>query len=196
MKNNADEQLVEAYLAGNDGALVELIGRYTKAIYSFCVRFVGQGSEAEDITQEVFIKVWKNLRKFDKTKKFKTWMYQIARYTAIDHLRSVKKTVDIDKFTEDESESEWERLVDSSPSPFDQLDIKEQADKIKQAINLLPEIYRTVLDLHLREEMTLAEISEVMKEKNDTVKSRYRRGLAMLRRLLANSVDSSGWRFK
>jgi len=191
MLGKSDEQLVLEYLANNEQSLAILITRHTKSVYHFVARFVGQGAEAEDVTQEAFIKVWKNLRKFDKAKKFRPWLFRIARNVAIDYLRARKQLVDLNKFTEDDDGDEFEVLPDLKPSPFDLLDIKEQQEKVSVAIMALPEIYRTVLDLHLREELTLAEVAETLGEKEDTVKSRYRRGLLRLRKLLANGLDPS-----
>jgi len=191
MENRLDEKLVADYLAGDEKALSALIERHTKGVYNFTARFLGYGAEAEDVAQETFIKVWKSSRKFDKTKKFKPWLYQIARHTAIDYLRTRKQMVDLNKFNEDEDGDSMDELPDLAPSLLDQLSAREQMEKIREAIAILPEIYRTVLDLHLREEMSLIEVAEVLGEKEDTVKSRYRRGLVRLRKLLTNGLDPS-----
>lgn len=180
MQQLSDEQLVAEYLSGKETALAVLIQRHTKSVLYFVARFCGFGSEAEDVTQEVFIKVWKNLKKFDKTKKFKTWLYRIARNTAIDHLRTKKQLVDLNKFSEDEEDG-WGELPDFTPSAFDSLVVREQVDKVQAAIAELPEIYRTVLDLYFREELSLAEIAEVLDEPVDTIKSRHRRGVVKLK---------------
>ena len=82
-----EEQLVRDYLKGDENSLEILIGQYLKPIYSFIYRYVGNASEAEDITQEVFVRVWKNLKKFDQNKKFKTWIFGIAKNASIDWLR-------------------------------------------------------------------------------------------------------------
>ncbi len=70
-----DEKLIADYLAGDEQSLELLIKQYLKPIYSFVSRYVGNGQEAEDITQEVFVRVWRSLKKFDQTKSFKTWVF-------------------------------------------------------------------------------------------------------------------------
>jgi RNA polymerase sigma-70 factor (ECF subfamily) len=85
-----DEKLVEAYLKGDKRALEILIKRYLKAIYNFAYKYVGK-EEAEDVTQEVFLKMWRNLKKFKKEKNFQSWLWTIARNTCFDFLRKKKK---------------------------------------------------------------------------------------------------------
>ncbi|MBI4159946.1 sigma-70 family RNA polymerase sigma factor [Candidatus Wolfebacteria bacterium] len=67
-----------------------LIRRYLKPIYGFTYRYVGAGQDTEDVTQETFVKVWRNLKKFDQNKSFKTWIFSIAKNTAIDFLKKKK----------------------------------------------------------------------------------------------------------
>ena len=89
MESN-DEEFIKEYLTGNEEALRALIDKYTQSIYNFTVRFTGVLS-APDVTQDVFIKVWKNLKKFDYTKaSFKTWIFTITRNTITDYLRKKK----------------------------------------------------------------------------------------------------------
>ena len=85
-----DKILIQQYLKGDEKSLEILIARYLKPIYSFVYKNVGNPSEAEDITQEVFIKIWKNIKKFDQNKNFKPWIFQIAKNTSIDFLRKKK----------------------------------------------------------------------------------------------------------
>ncbi len=92
MKTYTDEQLVTNYLKGDEESLEILIKRYLRPIYSFTFRFVGDSEIVEDITQEVFVKVWRNLKKFDKNKKFKTWIFTIAKNACLDWQKK-KKTL-------------------------------------------------------------------------------------------------------
>ena len=87
-----DKKLIQQYLKGDSKSLDFLIAKYLKMIYSFVYKNVGSQSDAEDITQEVFVKVWKNLKKFDQKKSFKPWIFQIAKNTSIDFLRK-RKTI-------------------------------------------------------------------------------------------------------
>jgi len=82
-----DSQLIADYLKGDEKSLEILFGRYLKPIYSFVYRFVGEGQEVEDVVQDIFLKVWRNLKKFDRSRSFKTWIFSIAKNTAIDYLK-------------------------------------------------------------------------------------------------------------
>ena len=86
-ENLADKKLIQQYLKGDEKSLEILVVKYLKLIYSFVYKNVGNPAEAEDITQEVFIKVWKNMKKFDQNKSFRPWIFQIAKNTSIDFLR-------------------------------------------------------------------------------------------------------------
>jgi len=163
----SDEQLVHQYLDGDEKALEILIGNYLKPIYSFVYRYTGSASDAEDITQDVFVRVWRNLKKFDQQKKFKTWIFSIAKNAAIDWLRK-KKTVSL-------SDEEMEKIPD--PVPFaPELSLATILEKI-------PPDYRMTLFLRYNDHFTFREIAESLGESLNTVKSRYRRGLIMLKKL-------------
>ncbi|MCX6813734.1 MAG: sigma-70 family RNA polymerase sigma factor [Candidatus Azambacteria bacterium] len=87
MKNFTDEQLVKNYFKGDEKSLEELIRRYLPLIYNFSRRYAGDPDNAADITQEVFVKVWKNLKKFNTSKNFRVWLFTIAKNTALDWLK-------------------------------------------------------------------------------------------------------------
>ena len=86
----SDEQLINNYLKGDEKSLEILIHRYLKPIYNFVYRYVNNKQEAEDVTQEVFVKTWRNLKKFKRNKSFKTWIFSIAKNTAIDSFKKKK----------------------------------------------------------------------------------------------------------
>ena len=100
----SDKQLIINYLGGDKSSLDILIERYLKYIYNFACKNVGDQSSAEDITQEVFIKVWKNIRKFDQKKNFKPWIFQIAKNTSIDFLRK-KRTIPFSRFENEKGQN-------------------------------------------------------------------------------------------
>src|SRR5947207_714163 len=88
MKILNDEQLVFEYITNKeDKALEELVKRYLPLIFGYVKKYTGNQDNASDVTQEVFVKVWKNINSFDQTKSFRTWIFTIAKRTAIDELR-------------------------------------------------------------------------------------------------------------
>lgn len=174
-----DEKLIQLYIKGDEKSLEILIGRYLKMIYSFVYKNVGSQAEAEDITQEVFVKVWKNIKKFDQKKSFKPWVYQIAKNTSIDFLRK-RKIIPFSKF---ENEKGQNMLVDNMPATPDNL-LENLSDKnvLAGAMQGLSEKEQKIINMRHRDGMSFKEIAEVLQESINTVKSRYRRTLANLKK--------------
>src|SRR3989338_6167993 len=113
--NRSDQQLIADYIAGDEKSLKLLVRRYLKPIYSFTYRYVGGGQDAEDGTQEVFIKIWRHIKRFDQNKSFKTWIFAIAKNTAIDFLKKKRAILFFD-FENGEGENMLtETLADPSP---------------------------------------------------------------------------------
>ncbi len=183
VENLSDQQLIENYFKGDEKSLEILIKRYLKPIYSFIYRYVGNAQEAEDITQETFVKMWRNLKRFDREKSFKTWIFSIAKNTAIDFLKK-KRAMQFSDFENERGESTiLERFIDSSPLPNELLERKDLAGMLAKAIGKLLPKYRKTLLLRHNDNLTFREISETTGEPLNTVKSRYRRGLIMLKKM-------------
>ncbi len=188
MENSSDQRLIKKYLKGDKASLEILIKKYLKPIYFFVYKYVGNVEEAEDITQDVFVKTWRNLKKFDRQKNFKTWIFSIAKNTSIDFIRR-KKTVPfsellIQRKDGTEENDFLEKIIDPSLTPNDSLERKSIAETFKQAIDKLFPKYRAVLLLRYNNNFTFREIAESLGEPLNTVKSRYRRALILLRKLL------------
>jgi len=174
-----DNILIQQYLKGDEKSLEILIERYLKMIYSFVYRNVGSQSDAEDITQEVFVKVWKNIKKFDRNKNFKPWIFQIAKNTAIDFLRK-KKTIPFSRF---ENEKGQNLLIDNLPGdPINLLENLNDKRVLAGAMQGLSDKEQKLINMRHQEGMSFKEIAEVFGESINTVKSRYRRVLAVLKR--------------
>src|SRR3989344_3002747 len=82
--NRSDAELVADHLSGNEKSLEVLIKRNLKPVYGFVYKYAGNAENSEDITQDVFVKMWKNLKRFDQNKNFRTWLFAIAKNSAID----------------------------------------------------------------------------------------------------------------
>ncbi len=185
MEKFSDEQLVAQYLKQNkEEALECLIKRYLSLIYSISRKYTGDKDNASDITQEVFVKVWQNLSKFDQSKSFRNWIFAIAKNTALDWL---KKKSALPFSTLESSQEDYnfsENLADETVSMADQLDLKETSKKLTFVLSQIPASYNSVIKLHVNDGLKFREIAESLKEPINTVKSRYRRGLALLKILL------------
>jgi len=179
----SDEELITAYIGGNQQALKVLIDRYTGALYNFSVRFVG-ATIAPDMVQETFIKVWKNIYKFDVERAhFKTWMFTIARNTITDYLRKKKSMVFSDLDTEEGGLFD-ETIQDTDILPDEAMQKIQDKELLSKILEDLPLHYQTVLTLYYQEDMTFAEIGKALNKPLNTVKSHHRRALEQLRKMV------------
>jgi RNA polymerase sigma-70 factor (ECF subfamily) len=145
---------------------------------------VGSGQDAEDVAQEVFVKVWRHLKRFDQNKSFKTWIFAIAKNTAIDFLKK-KKTISFSEFENEEGKNTLtETLADPTPLPQELLERAGAAQMLSSAIDKLSLKYRMVLFLRYNDHFNFREIAESFGEPLNTVKSRHRRALIQLKKLL------------
>ncbi len=176
MKNFTDEQLVKNYLKGDEKSLEELVRRYLPLIYNFSRRYSGDPDNASDIAQEVFVKVWKNLRKFDTSKNFRAWLFTIAKNTALDWFKK-KDALPL---------SLAENIIDTKLAPIiDEIYKKSLLNNLQLAIEKLPPKYSSIINLYHTKGLNFREIADFLKEPINTVKSRYRRGLISLKKKLS-----------
>jgi RNA polymerase sigma-70 factor (ECF subfamily) len=184
MEKYADEQLIGEYLNGDEKALETLIGRYLKPIYGFVYGYAGNVQEAEDITQEVFLKAWRNLKKFDPQKSFKTWLFAVAKNTAIDFLRK-KRTIPFSAFDNEEGGNDiLDTLIDPAPLASELAERAEKAGALQDALGKISPKSRKIVSLYHDNQLNFREIAQMLGESLNTVKSRYRRAMVVLRKLL------------
>jgi RNA polymerase sigma-70 factor, ECF subfamily len=181
---NDDKKIISEYLAGKNDNFPELVGKYLRPIYNFLYQFTKDKNQADDLTQETFIKVWKNLKRFDQSKSFKTWLFTIAKNTAYDFFKK-KKALPFSNFIDEEGNNQLENVADDNIFPDELLMKAEAANILEEKLKQLPEHYRIILTLHYKEDFTLDEISEILKIPYNTVKSQRQRGLKELKKLLS-----------
>jgi RNA polymerase sigma-70 factor (ECF subfamily) len=169
-----DEQLVKQYLEGRELALEELIQNHLTGLYNFVFKYVHTKEEAEDVTQETFVKAWKNLKKFNPSFKFKTWLYTIGKNTALDHLKK-KGLVAF---------SEIDELKSTDPLPEEIMSKVSDLELVGHTVAKLPLKYREVIQLYYNDQLNFREISELLSESINTIKTRHRRALAYLKKSL------------
>ncbi|MCX6785998.1 MAG: sigma-70 family RNA polymerase sigma factor [Candidatus Komeilibacteria bacterium] len=183
-----DAELISRYLAGDKGAMEILISRYLKPVYGFVYRYADNPADAEDIAQETFLRLLRNLNKFQPNKSFKAWLFTIAKNVALDFIKK-KKTIPFSALTvldnEGEKSSIIETLSDPAPWPDELFDRANLAAELNAAINELPLKYQSVLLLHYQQQLTFQEISEIESEPLNTVKNRHLRALLKLKAILA-----------
>ena len=182
-----DAELIQATIDGDTSAFSVLVGRYSRDVYGFVFFMAKNVSDAEDITQETFIKVWKNMKKFKPEQRFKSWLLAIARNTTIDYIRKRRHAVFSDFDDEEGSNAIVETLADEERLADEIASLAESAEQMAGIVIKLPDIYRSVLALRYEGGLSFEEISKILKKSVNTVKSQHRRALISLREIIAET---------
>ena len=180
----APDSVISRCLSGDETAWEDLVRLHTRQVYGLCFRFTGTGSEAQDLTQEVFLRVFRTLRTFRAAEgSFATWLARVTRNLLIDHYRRTRQERVTDSI-EDQLPMLEEVGAAASARP-DQAVAGREASEILQATlqKLSPELREAVI-LRDLQEMEYREIAQVLEIPEGTVKSRINRGRAELARLL------------
>ncbi len=190
--------LVRRCLAGDAGAWEDIIRLHNRRIYNLCYRFTNSPNNAEDLTQEVFIKVYRTLASYDVEKgAFTTWLTTLTRNLLVDHFRRSRKdriteSIDAGLTEEDDSVSLSDRLPDRRPSPADRLASQETQKMVQAALARISPDLREAVILRDLQDMDYKEISQVLRVPEGTVKSRINRGRTELARLLSRNKKQAG----
>jgi RNA polymerase sigma-70 factor (ECF subfamily) len=183
-----DEVLLTAYREGDSGAFEALLGRYRGPIFNFLLRSVRDRGRAEELYQDVWMKVIERCDEFRGDAKFSTWLYTIARNLSIDHQRKMKFRghASLDASEPRSGQAIGERVSNFGPST-EQLAIGGVVrERIARAVEALPEEQREVFLLRQLQGLAFREISEVVGVPANTVKSRMRYALERLRHTLSD----------
>ncbi len=181
-----DEQLVSEYNDTGDVRFLEtLIERYSVPVYNFIYRYTGSDAHSNDLAQDTFIKMWRNIKKFDPGKRFKTWIFHIAKNTALDWLKKKhpKTFSELESATDPDLGYEFD-IADTTPLPDELATKKELEKEVEHALMKVGSEFRAVIVLHLFSELTFQEIADMTGEPLNTIKSRYRRGLLAIKEYL------------
>ncbi len=182
-----DKKLIQRALSGDQKAYTALLKKYRNLVYNVMHKMVRNPQEAEDLTQEAFVKAFRALQNFNDEFAFSTWLMKIATNNCIDLLRKNKlRTMSIDEPIQYKDEKVRFQLPDREPTPEKQVLRSERAGIINRAIEGLPERYRTVIVLRHRQEKSYEEISEELNLPLGTVKARIFRAREMLNKKLKN----------
>ena len=186
--------LVEELRAGSEEAFAWLIARYHQPIYSLLARTLYDRADAADLTQEVFVKIFRGLRNFHGESSLRTWIYRIALREASNQrrwwMRHKQQEIGIEQeLTDGECGTPVklkDRLVDPAESPYDAAVHAETQARVEAALNRVPEPFRTTMILRDIEGFVYEEVAEIQGVNLGTVKSRLVRGRAMLKALLTD----------
>jgi RNA polymerase sigma-70 factor (ECF subfamily) len=186
----ADGEIVRRILAGEEDLFETLVRRYQARVLSHVARMVGNRDDALDLSQEIFVKVFQALHRYNPEYKFSTWLFRIAGNAAIDHLRKRRpRTVPIDTTDPDSGRLSSPEYKSLDLDPYGQLRNAERGDAIARAIEGLPAEFKELIALRHFTGLSYEEIAEVKGMPLGTVKNKLFRARAVLKDRLAGELS-------
>jgi len=180
-----EKELIKSVQSGNVKAFSELVNRHKNMVYSLALKMIGNIEDAEEVAQDSFVKAFKSIKQFKGQSKFSTWLYRIAYFTAINHLRKNKMLtapIDMSTFSNDDK------------SAIEQLNQEDQKNYIKKALNYLKPIERTLITLFYLDEFSNKEIEKITGLTSSNVKvtlMRTRKKLfGIMNKILNNELET------
>lgn len=192
MEENAlTAALVRRCISGDASAWEDLVRQQNRRIYNICYRFTGSSSDSEDLTQEVFIRLYRTINSYEPDKgSFTTWLTTLTRNMLVDHFRRTRQervtdSIDAAPVADENAPTLAERIEDEAPSPQARLATKETQKMVQLALQKVSPDLREAVILRDLQDMDYKDIATALKVPEGTVKSRINRGRAELARLLS-----------
>jgi RNA polymerase sigma-70 factor (ECF subfamily) len=180
------DSLIAQCLSGDQAAWDSIVRQHWRKVFNVAYKFVGKHDEAEDLTQDIFLKIFKALHTFDRRANFQTWIISISRNLCIDHYRSVRKerqTIAREVDTTDLQPASRDR------TPYGFAEHQDLREMLRQALQTLPATLRTAVILRDLQELSYQEIADRLELPEGTVKSRINRGRIELAQQLKRLQD-------
>ncbi|AXT19442.1 sigma-70 family RNA polymerase sigma factor [Flavobacteriaceae bacterium AU392] len=180
-----DQIYIDKILNGDTNAFAILVDRYKDLVFTLALRMLKNKEEAEEVSQDTFIKTYKSLNRFKGNSKFSTWIYRVAYNTCLDRLKKNKRkqnTVAIDEYTEHQ--------VKTIDNALDRIETQEKQQAIKNCLELLPSEDSFLLTLYYFEEQSLDEIAKVVNLTPNNVKVKLFRSRKKLATILKQQLDN------
>jgi RNA polymerase sigma-70 factor (ECF subfamily) len=184
---NIETSLIKRAIAGDTNAFAELVNTHQLFLYNLALRAVSNPHEAQDVTQETFIRAWKGLKNFRGESGFRTWLYRIMMNLCYDRYPRLQRDKNNLSIENDEMDIPVESVLEQIS------DQSELTDFIHQQLKSLPEVYRLVLSLRYQQELSYKEIAEVMDVPIGTVKTTIFRAKAQLKERLLSKQEVYTW---
>lgn len=184
MSLDQDQSYIDKVLNGDTHAFTVLVDRYKHMVFTLAIKILRNREEAEEVSQDVFVKMHEALPTFKGDSKFSTWLYKIAYHRSLDYLKKQKRTLtttSLDEFAE--------HHIPSLENTLAVLEAKERKAILKNAMNELQDEDSIVLTLHYFEELSLKEVSKIIGVEANTVKVRLFRSRKRLAAILKNSLE-------
>ena len=187
----SDEMLVKQVLGGDSTSYEDIVNRYKNTVFAIIYRMVGQYQDAEDISQDVFVNVYRKLYQFDTDKKFGPWIHRIAVNTCISYLRKRSKVVSI-SFDESYMQQYEEETASWSVSPQTEMEKAELKKEVEKAINELSDAYKLLIVLRYQMEYSNQEIADILGISKENVEVKTHRARKALRKIIQNKMAERG----
>jgi RNA polymerase sigma-70 factor (ECF subfamily) len=190
----SDEQAMWRVQTQDDAAaFAQLVRKWEKPLQALCARMVGDAHRAEDLTQDVFARVFASRREYRPAAKFSTWLWRVALNRCYDELRQAQRWNEYPLLTESEENASalLETMTTSAPPPDGAAVENERAELVRQALLRLPESYRSVVVLRHYHDLKFREVAEVLEIPEGTVKSRMAEAMTQLHRILQPWIDEN-----
>ena len=182
----ATDEIIERCLNGDQSAWESIVRMYRRKVFNVAYKFVGRHDQAEDLTQDVFLKLYKSLDTFDRRANFQTWLISVSRNLCIDHYRAVRK--ERETINRDVDPADF-APVSTDPRADTQLEQRDRVRLLRQALDKLAPTLRTAVMLRDIQELTYQEIADKLHLPEGTVKSRINRGRTELARQIQKLRD-------
>lgn len=186
---DSDESLMSRYQSGDEDAFRTIFDRYTIPLIHFACRFLGSQTEAEDVAQEVFLRIYRHKERYDARRRFRSWIFSITARLSANKARDRKthRETSLDAGDSDDGTNFAALLTDGGPQPDHDYQSKESVRKILAALQMLPENQRTAILLCRFEQMSYGEIADALETSVQAVKSLMYRGMQTLTHRLLTS---------
>ena len=178
-----DSVLAQHYLAGDQQAFEVLVQRYSRPLFTFICRFLGEYDAASDILQQVMLQLYLSLPKLRTGEPLKAWLYQVARNRCLDELRRKRAMhfSELEKEIDEEEQSLVEIMQDRSPLPEEVVERRDVQEILLKAIRALPPKFRAVVLLRYASQLSYAEIGRVLHMPEATAKTYFQRAKPLLK---------------
>jgi RNA polymerase sigma factor (sigma-70 family) len=179
-----DQHYINLVIGGDGHAFAFLVDRYKNFVFTLSIKMLQNREEAEEVSQDVFIKVYKSLQKFKTESKFSTWLYRITYNTCLDRMRSKKRNTPVFSFDDFEEEE-----VVSLMNVLDTIEERERKQMIQNCLDLLPAEDSFLLTLYYFQENSLKEISKIMSINENNLKIKLFRSRRRLTTILKTQLE-------
>ena len=189
-----DDALIRRAAQKDEQAFEQLMLLHQKAVYNICYRMAGNAEDALDLSQEVFLKLWRTLEQYQFDAAFSTWLYRMTQNACIDFLRRQKRQQHASlTVSDDEAAGKELSVPDPAPLPEDRVIFNEKPEAIRTAMHALPPDFREILELRVVRNLPYEQIAQIMGLPVGTVKSRLARArLQLKKRLEAGNFFEQG----